>query len=124
MRNEAGRHLYSLVHASRSSHGFKAMKEAVSDGLRNADLPERVRDRIRRDLSLPIEAVVDDLRGRFNGRDALWVDDIKKYLLHSTKIFPFQFEELKQTLEKDERVIRREGKKINYFFIPRQDSTG
>ena len=99
MRDERGRRIYSLVHASKSAAAFQAMKAAVSQGLNRDLLPEQVRDQIREDLSVDMEQVMKLLGERFAGVEVGWVMHVQPYLLRETSMFDFQLPAVRATLQ-------------------------
>lgn len=107
MRDERGRRKYSLVHASKSAAGFKAMKAAVSTGLNKDLLPAEVRRRIREDLAVEDVEVIDELIGQFGGQDVGWVDDVQPYLLGHSGLFDFQLRAVRVTLERAGHLVKR-----------------
>lgn len=118
--NEAGEHVYTLIHASKSEYGYRTMKEAVAWALNNAPLPAEVIDAMRVEMSVPLEPVVDMLRERLAGRTERWAEDrndrrafsLKHYVLVETPIPCFQLDELKSLL----KPFRQPGRTEIYAF--------
>jgi three-Cys-motif partner protein len=105
MRNDAGQHVYSLVHASKSAKGFVAMKESVSAGLRSGELSQDVCEAIRADLSIPLPPIVELLRATFAGTTVRWTaergsdeETIRRFVLEETSMFDFQLDSVKDAL--------------------------
>lgn len=106
IRNAQGQRVYTLVHASKSAKGFAAMKEAVSAGLDNAELPAEMRERMRGDLAVPMEAVVQHLGTQFAGQvEVAWTGGkgqepgtVRCHLLEETPVFHFQLSAIRDAL--------------------------
>jgi three-Cys-motif partner protein len=107
MRNAQAQRVYTLVHASKSAKGFAAMKEAVSAGLDNEELPAEMRERMRGDLAVPMDAVLQHLGTHFAGRvDVPWTagkgqepGTVRCHLLEETSVFHFQLPAVRDALE-------------------------
>lgn len=120
MRNETGQRVYSLVHASKSKSGFVAMKEAVCTGLNKGRISDRALERIVRDLSIDLAALVDALKQNLAGVQHPWsgrgaVSGIRQLLLQHTAIFPVQLEELKSMLKGAGILQRIDRKEVCVF---------
>jgi three-Cys-motif partner protein len=120
--NEAGEHVYTLVHATKSEHGYRAMKEAVAWALNNAPLPSEVLDAMRAEMSVSLEPILSMLRERLAGRSVRWAEvrntrgtfSLKHYVLTATPIPRFQLDELKALLQ----PFRQPGRTEIYSFPP------
>jgi len=111
MRDEDGAPIYTLVHASKSSSGYVAMKEAVSTGLNKGTLPAPVVDRMREDLLVPPEHVVKQIDQQFRGRSAGWTDIVRPWVLANTAVFHFQVMQVREALARSGRIpLGKSGK--------------
>lgn len=120
MRNDAGRRVYALVHASKSVAGFVTMKESISTGLKQADLSDTARAAIREDLAVDVPDLVRRLRHAFRGIEMPWAGDrvgLQYLLLANTRLFHFQAGELKSAL-RVAGILRRVNRKEVCFFPP------
>jgi three-Cys-motif partner protein len=108
MRGASGAHKYCLVHASKSLKGFTTMKEVVSQSLNKGGLTDEMRERIRADLSVSLDDLLEALRSHFSTRTIRWsdqqvgVESVRRFLLENTDVFNFQCDEIK-------RALRRRG---------------
>lgn len=121
MRNEENNEVYQLVYASKSAVGLRAMKEAMHQGLNSRQLPRKVAEAIKEDLTVDTDGLLQRIPQRFSGRvrwtkerDRGPTDTVKKFLLEETPAFPWQFEEVKRGLVA--RGYRRETRPITYEF--------
>jgi three-Cys-motif partner protein len=125
--NEGGEHVYSLIHASKSGHVYRTMKEAVASALNKAPLPVEVVKAMRAQMSVPLEPVVAMLRERLAGGSVRWAENrndrhafsLKHYVLVETPMSYFQLEDLKWLL----KPFRQSGQVEVYAFPPRQDAS-
>lgn len=118
MRNDAGRRVYALVHASKSVAGFVTMKECISAGLRRTDLSETARAAIQEDLSVALPDIVAWLRRALAGVEIPWTGDregLRHFVLANTPMFDFQIDELKKSL-RGAGILRRVNRKEVCFF--------
>lgn len=121
--NEDREHVYTLIHATKSEHGYRTMKEAVASGLKKAPLPAAAIDAIRAQMYVPLEPVVERLHELFAGQTTRWAEDkadkssfsLKHFVLCSTEIPCFQLDELKGLL----KPLRLRGRSEVYAFPPR-----
>ena len=104
MRNEQGARIYSLVYATKSEAGLLAMKDAVSSGLNRGLLPQEVVDRIREDLTAPIEDIVQLLGLKFAGRAVSWSQEVRRAILTMTPAFNFQTDAIQARLNELGRI--------------------
>ena len=120
MRDDTGILKYSLVHASKSVKGTVAMKAAISSGLKQTDMASDTAAAMRRDLSVPLNALVDTLAAAYRGRSVRWTDEgqaagLGSVILAYIPIFQFQMPELKATLKKAGYMQRVSGREICVF---------
>ena len=114
MRNEKGRRVYALVHASKAVAGLMAMKEAVSSGLGRQDIPEATREAVRADLRVDTDAILRRLTRALAGDTLPWAEDrcgVRDLVLANTELFGFQMAELKAALKRAgilQRINRKE----------------
>ena len=100
MRNTENQHVYYLIHASRSVHGYVTMKDAVSSALRQSELGERATNTMRFAIRSILPAVVQDIMTRFAGRTVPWTTagpdggPLRDYVLQQTPVFPHEVPEL------------------------------
>jgi three-Cys-motif partner protein len=124
--NEDGDHVYTLIHASKSEHGYRAMKEAVAWALNHAPLPAKVVDAMRANMSVPLEPMLTMFRERFAGRSERWAGDrndrrafsLKHFVLTQTALPCFQLDDLKALL----KPFRLPGRTEVYAFPPAKSS--
>lgn len=122
--NEDGEHVYTLIHATKSEHGYRTMKEAVAWALNKAPLRPEVVEAMRVEMSVPLEPVVTLLCERLAGRTERWAEDredrrafsLKHYALVETPIAYFQLDALKALL----KPFRVPGRTEVYAFPPHQ----
>lgn len=100
-----GEYAYSLVHASKSVHGRRAMQEAVTSALKHADfMPDAVLRAMQDDMRVDVSAVVEALAEKWAGQEVRWTADsgpcLKYDVLDTTDVWPFQLPELKQQLKR------------------------
>ena len=98
MRNDLGRHVYALVHASKSVAGLVAMKESVSTGLRSDLLSEPARAAMRSDLAVNVGSLVDAIQRQLASLTVRWAEKgtgLRDLLLANTGLFQFQMDEMK-----------------------------
>lgn len=122
IRDEAGKRKYSLVHASKSQKAWTTMKTAVSEGLNRDDLSPTMRERIRRDLAPPVDAVVAWLHDRFASQELRWTGkkgedagSVRRVLLNETIVFDFQCGEIKNALTARGRLTRKHRTELCSF---------
>ena len=124
--NSEGEHVYTLIHASKSEHGYRAMKEAVAWALNHAPLPRAVVEAMRLRMSVPLDPVATLLRDQFAGITVRWAEapddkrafSLKRYVLAETPVQVFQLADLEAVL----KPFRQPGRTRLYTFPPRQDS--
>lgn len=124
MRNDEGHRIYSLVHASKSPAGFITMKECVSTGLRQASLNDSVTARIRADLSIDVDRMVQSLQQTFAGLSIPWAakrNGLQVLLLKGTLLFHFQVPELKAALKRA-GILKKIDRKDVCVFPPIESS--
>jgi three-Cys-motif partner protein len=118
MRNDEGRRVYALVHASKSRYGLVTMKECVSTGLNREELSAAARNAIRSDLSIDASRLVDALQQQFAGSSIPWAGEqhgLKALLLGHTPLFHFQAAEVKTEL-KSRGILKRVDRKEQCVF--------
>jgi three-Cys-motif partner protein len=118
MRNDLGRHVYALVHASKSIAGLIAMKESVSTGLRSHLLSEPARAAMRRDLAVDIPSLVDVIQRQLASLTVFWAEKntgLRDLLLAHTGLFQFQMDEMKAELRQRGILRRIERKEVCTF---------
>ncbi len=122
MRDGAGSKKYVLVHASKSSSAFVAMKESVSTSLNAAEqLDSAMCARIREDVRVEVAGVVEKIHRQFGGSERHWSKragvkgkraeqgSVRRFVLETTPIYPFQMQEVKTQLKRRGWLIRRSG---------------
>jgi three-Cys-motif partner protein len=123
MRGATGIRKYCLVHASKSVKAYTTMKEAVSQNLNKSDVPDEMRERIRRDLTVPMSQVWQLLLSRFGGQTVRWSDPIggsvRGLLLEETVAFNFQCPEIKEELR--QRGLLRRMNRLEMCVFPRTE---
>lgn len=119
IRNESNHHLYYLVHASKSAHGYVTMKEAVSSALNHTDLADRATNTIRFAIRSNLSAIASEVATRFAGHSVPWTTaseeghgPLRDYILRSTPVFPHEMKDLQEKL----LPFRRPGRKVVYAF--------
>ena len=119
MRGERGEHKYFLVHASKSRAGLRAMKEAVTTGLRTDYFSATMIEAIKDDLRLPLPQARHRIQLRFGGQTVRWTEDeqstdasVKGFLLDGTEVFDFQVPEIKDALKAWGWFQRRHRKEV------------
>lgn len=124
MRDATGHRKYCLVHASKSRKAWTTMKTAVSSGLGSPELAEGMRDRIRADLTPPVENIIAWLAKRFGGQEVRWTGEkgkdsgtVKRVLLDETVVFDFQCNAVKDALKARKWLVRRSNKR-EYCVFP------
>jgi three-Cys-motif partner protein len=118
MRNDVGRHVYALLHASKSVAALVAMKESVSTGLRSDLLSEPARTAMRRDLAVAVPSVVDALQRQLAGLTVSWAEKgtgLRDLLLVHTGLFQFQSDEVKAELRRRGILTRIDRKEACVF---------
>jgi hypothetical protein len=78
----------------------------MSAALNRSSLPEKVRRAIQTELQLDRSEVVKEVSDRFAGQTVRWTDEkdrgevtsVRQFLLEDTPAFPWQLEEIKQSL--------------------------
>jgi three-Cys-motif partner protein len=118
MRNDIGRHVYALVHASKSVAGLVTMKESVSTGLRSDLLSEPARAAMSRDLAVDVRALVDAIQRQLASLTVLWAEKdtgLRDLLLAHTGLFQFQMDEVKTEL-RQRGILRRIERKEACIF--------
>lgn len=107
MRNDRDQLVYHLLHATKSAHGYTAMKEVISGALRRAPLTTDVVETMRFAISSDLDRVEERVRQKFAGRRIRWSADdshvptLRKFVLEETEAFPFELDELKKRLKKE-----------------------
>lgn len=122
--NQDREHVYTLIHATKSEHGYRTMKEAVAWALKNAPLSAGVVEGMRMEMSVPLEPVVEMLVERLAGQTVRWAEDpdhkqafsLKRYVLNETPVPYFQLGALEAAL----RPFRQAGRMKLFAFPPRQ----
>lgn len=120
VRNEQDRHVYHLVHASKSPHGYKTMKEAISHALNQGALQQGARESMRFAVRQNTQQVVEDLRRRYAGKQMPWTSDdrnvanLRQYLMEDTPLFPFQTREVRQALKE----FKEPGRGPEFYQFP------
>jgi three-Cys-motif partner protein len=105
MRNTENQHVYYLIHASRSVHGYVTMKEAVSSALGRSQLGEHATNTMRFAIRSNLPAVVRDILTRFTGRTVPWTTagpeggPLRDYVLQQTPVFPHEVPALHELLK-------------------------
>jgi three-Cys-motif partner protein len=119
IRDEKGKRVYSLVHASKSAVAFTTMKEAVSTALNKTELPPEVVARIEADLSLDVPTLADGLGQAFAAETIRWSGEggLRELLLNGTAVFPFQCDEIKKLLVA-RGILQRIERKETCVFPP------
>jgi three-Cys-motif partner protein len=125
MRNDLGRHVYALVHASKSVAGLVAMKESVSTGLRSDLLSEPARAAMKSDLAVDIVSLLDTIQRRLASLTVPWAEKdtgLRDLLLAHTGLFQFQMDEVKAELRQRGLLKRIERREVCVFpaAIPRR----
>jgi three-Cys-motif partner protein len=106
IRDSSNARVYQLVHASKAKPAVRTMKESMSAALNGSSLPEKVRRTIQTELQLDRSKVIKEISEHFAGQTVRWTDDkgrgetasVRGFLLEDTPAFPWQFEEIKQSL--------------------------
>ena len=121
---EDGTHVYHLVHASKSPKARRTMKEAVEHAINHSPLPNDVRARLRDQVRVPLEPVIERAYARFAGQTVRWAEDaedrtrvcVRNWVLEETDMFPSWLPELRKRLEplRD----RAAGRTVLYRFPP------
>ncbi len=117
MRNDQGRRVYTLVHASKSPTAVVTMKEAISTGLNHPILSGAARDQMRGDLSVNAASFVNNLARILAGHTMPWAerDGLKWRLLAYTPLFTFQANEVKRVLRSAGILQRVDGREVCTF---------
>lgn len=118
MRNDLGRHVYALVHASKSVAGLVAMKESVSAGLRSDLLGERARAAMKGDLAVGVASLLDTIQRQLASLTVPWAEKdtgLRDLLLAHTGLFQFQMDEVKAELRQRGILKRVERKEVCVF---------
>lgn len=106
IRAAGNRHVYHLFHATRSAHGYVAMKEAVESALNRATIGASAVGTTRFLIRSDMAAVESRVRAKFAGRTVRWASDqkdgtaasVKRFALEETPTFPSEMGGLKQRL--------------------------
>lgn len=118
MRDAEGHYKYTLLHASKSTKAVEKMKEAISASLNRADLSQVMRDRIREDLSVNIEAFGTWLAGVGRGHVIPWSaqhgNSLQEILYQQTAFFQFQRMELKRWLTERGYLKRKTIEEVRF----------
>ena len=121
MRSEADKLVYHLIHATKSAHGYTAMKDVISAELKRAALSEDVVETMRFAIRSDLDAVEAAVRRQFAGRRVPLTSKesrqptLRKFVLEETDAFHFEFDELKQRL----KPYKDPGKgPVHYSFPP------
>lgn len=119
MRNDANQHVYHLIHASRSVHGYVTMKEAVSTALNKTDLPTPATSTMRFAISSNLKRIADEILREFAGKTVPWTTaneegfgPLRDHVLQSTDAFPHDLKELQQLL----KPYKKAGQKVVFTF--------
>jgi three-Cys-motif partner protein len=112
VRRESDTHVYYLIHASKSEHAYRAMKEAVSTALSRATISVSTSDTIRFQLSSDLGELLKATISHFNGRAAVGIQELREFLLMRTPAFPSDVAQLKLQL----RARRKSGRQDIYDF--------
>lgn len=104
MRDASAAYKYTLIYATHADAGLLAMKESVSAALRKDFLSSEMRDRIARDLSVPVNEFVERVAVALPGWSGYWSHELRRtsfrrLLLTHTGLFPFQADEVKRELK-------------------------
>lgn len=98
VRDDSGTEKHVLMHATTSPIGVVAMKEAISSALSDETLPAIMRDRLRLDLQVDVEAIAEAAAEHHAGESLPWArtadDSIQREPLVLTPLFTFQTEAL------------------------------
>lgn len=119
MRNTRNQHVYTLIHATQSVHGYTAMKTVVSSALNKASLSEEAVENMRFQIRSDLDEIETEVRRKFAGRSVPWTDqkdgrpNIRQFVLEETPAFDFELKELKLRLKKEKR--RGHGPEIYTF---------
>lgn len=101
--NVRGTLQYVLLHASKHPIGRQAIKEAYATALRQAELPDEVKEAMAADLRVSPQAIREGLLS-FCGQTARWAKNapgsIQEHLLRETDVFPFQLKDIKAGMRK------------------------
>jgi three-Cys-motif partner protein len=120
IRDAGNRHVYYLMHATKSPNGYATMKDAVETALRRAPLSGTATDTIRFLVRSDPGAVERQVRARFAGQTIRWAPDrtnpsvacVRRFALEDTAAYPSHLEDLKARLA----GLRQPGKSIVYRF--------
>ncbi len=118
VRKTDGSRAYTLVHASKSPHGYTTMKEAVESRLKRGPLSPEVVELIRRDMMVDIGKIAKMVRDQFAGQTVGWAEtnepSIRRYALQSSPIMPADLGALAEHLSPDRDASF--GRKQFYTF--------
>jgi hypothetical protein len=118
IRNESNRHVYHLIHATKSKRGYRAMKESLDAALNRGPLTGSAADTIRfllRSNLAEVEAVV---RQRFAGMTVPWTsrergqESIRLFALENTPIHLSELPAMRQRLN----AFKTADRKWTYAF--------
>jgi len=120
IRDARNRHVYYLMHATKSPNGYATMKDAVEGALKHASLSGAATDTIRFQVRSDLNAVERQVRERFAGQTIRWAEDrtnprgscVSRYALEDTTAYPSQLKDLKERLA----GLRQPGRSIVYRF--------
>jgi len=107
MRNTRDQHVYTLIHATQSVHGYTAMKTVVSSALNKAELSGDVVESMRFQIRSDLDGIEAEVRQRFAGQSVPWTNqkdgrpNIRQFVLEGTPAFDFELTELKQRLKNE-----------------------
>ncbi len=126
---EAGRHKYTLVHASKHERAFAAMKDAMHRArgqLPKSETPPSLFDAAPSEepelsfgsVGAEIIAVADQVEEHFAGRTIRWTGEygdatVKNFARDKTPLFPHEYPELQAELTKRGYVVLKKSGKVS-----------
>ena len=125
MRNDRDQHVYTLLHATQSVHGYTAMKEVISSALERAPLSEVAIASMRFQIASDLPAVERTIRRRFAATTVPWAEQpdgspsIRQFVLEETPAFNFELRTLRKRLSNEKCGGR--GPEM-YTFPPAPDA--
>jgi three-Cys-motif partner protein len=105
VRSEANKHVYHLMHATKSPAGYTTMKRAIESALKEPHIGGGVADAMRFLISMPVGRLEQMVRTHFAGQTVDWADSgdrtrpsVTRFVLEETSAFPTTLAELKREL--------------------------
>jgi hypothetical protein len=106
IRTASNRHLYHLFHATRSAHGYVAMKEAVDYAFKHGPIAGSAAAVMRFLVHSDMNAIERRVMEVFAGKTVHWTGDkldkavpsLRRFVLEETPVFPSELPALKARL--------------------------